>query len=78
MKCSWIFVKKEYENIGLKTFSNDLLIEVNLNKFDGRKKILAFSIILLSNSNSTSLAFNNDSNHLLDIKITGLHQVDYY
>ena len=53
-------------------------LSVNLNKFEGRKKILAFSIILLSNSNSTSLTLKNDSNHLLSIRITGLHEVDYY
>ena len=70
--------KKKYQNKGLKTLVLTYLLLVNQNKFDGRKMILAFSVILLSNSNSTSFAFKSDSNYLLSIKITGLYQVHYY
>ena len=67
-----------YKKINIQIYSQiplvlTYLLLVNQNKFDGRKMILAFSIILLSNSNSTSFAFKSDSNYLLSIKITGLH-----
>ena len=67
-----------YEKINIQIYGQKplvltYLLLVNQNKFDGRKMILAFSVILQSNSNSTSFAFKSDSNYLLSIKITGLH-----
>ena len=74
LKYECIFIKKiNIQIYRQKPLVLTYLLLVNQNKFDGRKMILAFSIILLSNSNSTSFAFKSDSNYLLSIKITGLH-----
>ena len=79
LKYECIFIKKiNIQIYGQKPLVLTYLLLVNQNKFDGRKMILAYSVILLSNSNSTFLAFKNDSDHLLSIKIRGLCQVDNY
>ena len=74
LKYECIFIKKiNIQIYGQKPLVLTYLLLVNQNKFDARKMILASSIILLSNSNSTFFAFKSDSNYSLSIKITGLH-----
>ena len=64
LKYECIFIKKiNIQIYGQKPLVLTYLLLVNQNKFDGRKMILAFSIILQSNSNSTSFEIKSDSNY---------------
>ena len=69
----YFYKKINIQIYGQKPLVLTYLLLVNQKKLESGKNILTFSVILLSNSNSTSFAFKSDSNYLLSIKIRGLH-----
>ena len=66
LKYECIFIKKiNIQIYGQKPLVLTYLLLVNQKKLESGKNILTFSVILLSNSNSTSSACRNGSIHLL-------------
>ena len=74
LKYECIFIKKiNIQIYGQKPLVLTYLLLVNQKKLESGKNILTFSVILLSNSNSTSSACRNGSIHLLCTNIAGLY-----
>ena len=74
LKYECIFIKKiNIQIYGQKPLVLTYLLLVNQKKLESGKNILTFSVILLSNSNSTSSARRNGRIHLLCTNIAGLY-----